>query len=100
MRSRTHLGRLRLSRLQLRIGESGSWIRASRELSRLQLRIRVECPCGSDSGSGLRLDTPMMALHGKHGVESINLILGLLQSFSEIDAPFTRKTAVVYLNVI
>ena len=54
-----------------------------------------------DSGSGLRLDTPMMALHGKNGVESISLILGLLQSFPEIDAPaFTRKTAVVYLNVI
>ena len=101
MRSRTHLGRLQLSRLQLRIGESGSWIRASRELSRLQFRIRVKCPWGSDSGSGPRLDTPMMALHGKNGVESINLILGLLQSFSQIDAPaFTRKTAVVYLNFI
>ena len=102
MRSRTHLGQLQLSRLQLRIVESGSWVRASKELSRLQLRIRVKCPCGSDSGSGLRLDTPMMALHGKNEVESIHLILGLLQSFSEIDAApaFNRKTAVVYLNVI
>ena len=43
----------------------------------------------------------MMALRGKNGVESINLILGLLQSFSEIGAPaVTGKTAVVYLNVI
>ena len=43
----------------------------------------------------------MMALHGKNGVESIHLIFELLQSFSEIDAPaVTRKTAVVYLNVI
>ena len=78
--------------------DRGIRIRASRKLSRLQLRIPVKCPC--DSGSGLRLDTPMMALHGKNGVESINLILGLLQSFSEIDAPaFTRKAAVVYLHV-
>ena len=37
----------------------------------------------------------MMALHGKNEVESMHLLLGLLQSFSEIDAhASTRKTAV------